>query len=361
MNMNVNAALFHGPKQAFEFQSFPMPEPRQGEILVRVSSCALCGSDLHTWSGRRTVETPMILGHEICGTIIEFGSDAPKSDLSGQSLQKGDRISWTLIASCHQCFYCQRYLPQKCERLFKYGHQSTNATNPLSGGLSEYCLLAPGTGIMRLSEDLPDSVACSANCATATIAAAFRLSQGCHNQTILIQGAGLLGLTACAMARELGASEIICCDVNETRVKRAEQFGATQVCLADKEALIEIVNSLTAGRGVDLILEVSGSAQAIDDGLSLLRLGGQYVWMGSVWPSSQLTLDPQQVVTRQLTILGSHNYIPIDLKTAITFLHKNFSKYPWLELVSEPYSLYQINEAFADAIDGKAVRVIITP
>lgn len=361
MNMTVNAALFHGPKQPLELAAFPLPEPGPGEMLVRVTSCALCGSDLHTWSGRRTVDTPMILGHEICGTIVEFGAETSRNDLAGQPLQKDDRISWTLAASCHHCFYCQRQLPQKCERLFKYGHQSTKAINPLSGGLAEYCLLAPGTGVMRVPNALPDSVACSANCATATIAAAYRLSQGCHNQTVLIQGAGLLGLTACAMARELGAVNVICCDVNEARVQRALQFGATQVSLAEKESLREIVQSTTVGRGVDLILEVSGATQAIDDGLSLLRLGGRYVWMGSVWPGSELTLDPQRIVTRQLTILGSHNYIPVDLQTAITFLHENFSKYPWLELVSESYSLYQINEAFSDAIAGKAVRVIVTP
>ena len=208
MQKTARAAVFLDPGQPLEMRSFALREPRGQEMLVRVTFCTLCGSDLHTFTGRRQTPTPTILGHEIIGRIERFGPDAPRHDLLGQPLREGDRITWTLAASCGACFYCTRELPQKCERLFKYGYEQITDDHPLSGGLADYCLLAPGTGIIRLPETLPDAVACPANCATATVAAALRAGGGCQGQTVLIQGAGMLGLTACAMAKAGGAAAL---------------------------------------------------------------------------------------------------------------------------------------------------------
>jgi alcohol dehydrogenase len=338
-----------------------LPELAVGEVLVRVTCATLCGSDLHTYQGRRPTPTPTVLGHEIIGRVEEVGPGDPVCDDHGAPLQVGQRVTWSIAASCGRCFFCQHDLPQKCERLFKYGHEAINEQHPLSGGLAEFCHLAPGTAIVSLPDQLPDLVACPANCATATVTAALRVGGGCQDQVVLIQGAGMLGLAACALANFGGASEVIVCDVDEKRLNLARRFGATQcVCVRqDSQALTATVKELTDGRGVDLAIELSGSDGAIETGLPLLRIGGRYVLVGSVFPAPPVSLSAENVVRRCLSIHGVHNYAPQDLSQAVSFLAENHHRYPFDELVTETFPLAEAERAFQHAIETKPLRVAV--
>src|SRR5262245_10612803 len=220
------AAVFSGVSGQMELREISRPEPSSGEILVRVLGCTLCGSDLHTFEGRRQVPTPTVLGHEVTGEIVALGPDAPRCDLAGQELRCGNRITWSLVASCGQCVFCQHDLPQKCVKAVKYGHEPLRPGRELLGGLAEHCLLVPGTSIVRLPDDFPLEVACPANCATATAAAALEAVGEIQGTRVLVLGAGLLGLTVCAMARTRRAAEVICVEVNSERRTRARLFGA---------------------------------------------------------------------------------------------------------------------------------------
>src|SRR5437867_2112418 len=97
--------LFHGPDRPLELARFAVPEPRGAEVLIRVSCCTLCRSDLHTHAGRRPGPTPAVLGHEIVGRIAALGPDAPRTDLQGAGLAVGDRVTWTVVTSCGRCFF----------------------------------------------------------------------------------------------------------------------------------------------------------------------------------------------------------------------------------------------------------------
>jgi alcohol dehydrogenase len=108
--------VFHAPGKPLELREFPLPAPQGSEALVEVIACTLCGSDLHTMHGRRSVSVPTILGHEILGRITAFGPAAPRQDAAGKPLQLGDRVTWSIVANCGDCFYCLRGLPQKCQR-----------------------------------------------------------------------------------------------------------------------------------------------------------------------------------------------------------------------------------------------------
>lgn len=357
----ARVALFDGPGRPFRLVDLPLRALRDAEILVRVNCCTICGSDLHTVAGRRSEPTPCILGHEIVGRIERFGPDVPRLDLRGTPLTEGDRITWTSCASCGECFYCRNELPQKCDRIFKYGHQSIESINPLSGGLADFCVLLPGTGIVKLAAEMPEETACPANCATATIAATLRIAGGCHGKSVLIQGAGMLGLTACAMARTAGASAVICTDINDDRLDMAKRFGANQVVQASEERLKEIVLEVTAGRDVDLALELSGSTQAMETGLEVLRIGGSAVWVGAVYPTPAISIKPEMFVKRWITLHGVHNYAPVDLLAAIDFLALNQKRYPLAELVARQYSLAEIDRAFHDAQTSGAVRIAVRP
>lgn len=345
MSQLARAAVFVGAGQPFEMRDFSVPTPRGSEVVVQVTACTLCGSDLHSVHGRRAVPIPTILGHEILGRIIAFGPDALRHDQAGQPLRIGDRITWGIVASCGTCFYCLRGLTQKCEHQTKYGHESLRPGYELTGGLADHCLLSAGTAMVRIPDDLLDSVACPANCATATVAAAMAMAGDLQGRRVLLLGAGMLGVTAAAWAREHGAEQIICCDVDPARLAAAESFGATR--LASPAELPHVVASSTGGYGVDLTIELTGAPEAFEAALPLSRLGGSIILIGSVFPSRPVPLLLEQIVRRCLTLRGNHNYAAQDLQAAIGFLAKHHRDYPFASLVAEWFPLADVAKAFA--------------
>jgi putative phosphonate catabolism associated alcohol dehydrogenase len=353
------AAIFDGTPRSLTLQSIPVPTPHADEILVRILGCTLCGSDIHTYSGRRSVAVPTILGHEIVGEIVEFGPHAPHGDASGETLAVGDRVTWAIVAGCRNCFYCNHDLWPKCERATKYGHEKLAPSRELLGGLAGYGLLVSGTAIYRLPAELPLEVVCPANCATATIAAAVEAVGEFHDATVLILGAGLLGLTATAMARVRGATKLLVVDVVESRRNRALHFGATHAC--SPGVLPERIRDLTSGRGIDVLIELTGSTDALAQATSLMRIGGRIVLVGAVFPGPDWQLSPEQIVRKQLSIRGVHNYSPRHLATAIEFLHHSHSRYPFAELVPVWYPLSQVQAAFECAEHGEFIRVGVHP
>lgn len=355
----ARAALFHGSKVPLEFVEYPLPDLQPGEVLAKVACTTICGSDVHSYCGDRPTPVPTILGHEILGTVAALPPGAQVCDYASVPLEIGDRVTWTIAASCGKCFFCETGLSQKCESLFKYGHEPITEAHPLSGGLAEYCHLAAGTTLFRVPDELPDTVACPANCATATVAAGLRYAGDCAGRTILIQGAGMLGLTAAAMARYYGATGVIVCDIDAPRLERARQFGATLG--AQPADLKAAVDSATAGRGVDIALELSGAVPAMQQGLEMLRIGGRHIWIGAVSPTPVVSVTPERIVRNLLTVQGVHNYTPPDLAKALEFLVACHEKFPFAELVPETFSLDQAEAALQTAAKGGAPRVIVVP
>ena len=356
------AMVFHEAGRALELRTFQLPSLAEGEVLVRVTCCTLCGSDIHTFEGRRSTPLPTILGHEIIGQVAQLPAGPGVCDHHGHRLKIGDRITWSVAASCGGCFFCNDGLPQKCQRLFKYGHEQIFQQHSLSGGLADHCHLAPGTAIFRLPPILSDAVACPANCATATVAAAIRCAGDCEGRVVLIQGAGMLGLTAAAMARWAGAREVIVCDTQPERLPRANSFGATRTASVNQsQAELEAtVAEVSSGRGVDIAVDVSGTPAAIETGIGLLRVGGRYVWVGAVFPTRPVAISPETIVRNILSIHGVHNYGPEDLSTAVSFLRDNHRRFPFEELVAKEFALEDANAAFRHAADSGALRVAVT-
>lgn len=354
----TRAAVFSAPGQPLELRRFDTPTPAVGETLVRVTHATICGSDLHSFSGRRQVATPTILGHEIVGRIEALGS-SDIVDLRGQPLGEGDRVVWSVVASCGQCFFCQRDLPQKCQRAVKYGHEALVVGGELRGGLAERCLLARGTSIARVPDALSDEIACPASCATASVAASCEAAGPLRERSVLVVGAGLLGLTACAMAAAAGAERVFVCDPDATRLAQARRFAATDVCRP--EQLSATVSSLTHQRGVDCVLEMSGSPRAIATALDSARIGGTIVLMGSVFPQPPEPVAAERLVRQHLTLRGVHNYAPRHLLAALEFLASQPAE-RFAEVTSQWFSLEEANAAFeAAAAKDRPLRVGVRP
>ncbi len=350
---SARAVVFRGPGQPLELVEVGLPKIGTGEVLVRVDFRTLCGSDLHTYRGQRATPVPIVLGHEAIGTVVAAGKNA--------GIHEGARVTWSVAASCGSCFFCSHELPQKCERLFKYGHEKMRDEHPLSGGLATHCHLARGTTVVEIPSGLPDEVACPANCATATVAAALRAAGDISEAVVLILGAGMLGLTAAAMCRARGARAVIVSEPDARRRALAAAFGATSTAGAvDPGELEELLAEHTDGRGADLALEVSGAASAVRDSLDRIRIGGTSVLVGSVFPAPPVPLEAERIVRRNLTLRGVHNYAPVDLREAVSFLVANHEKVPFAELVRETFPLKRAEEAFRYALDESPPRVGIT-
>lgn len=361
--MICKAAVFEESGKEIKIKDFEVPEIlEEGAVLCKVTFATICGSDLHTINGKRKEATPLILGHEIIGKIVKLGS--PRiTDGNGSTLSEGDRITWTIMSSCDKCFYCKKNLPQKCISLKKYGHTSCedkSIKSGLVGGYGEYVYILPGTTIFKLNDNISDEVATPTNCALATVVNAVETIRIEKDDIVLIQGAGLLGLNACALAVAAGAKEIIITDIFDSRLEVAKQFGATKtINIKDmtREALKKLITEI-APYGVDVALEFCGQKSAADQAIDNLRIGGRYLIAGMVNPTP-LEIDGNTITRKNMTIKGIHNYAPKHLGKALQFLSENHMKYPFKELVGKVYPLSQINEAVADANSGKYIRVAI--
>lgn len=261
------------------------------------------------------------------------------------------------MASCGACFYCRRGLPQKCLRAVKYGHEPLHEDARLRGGLADDCLLAPGTAVVRLEDALSDEAACPANCGTATMVAATEAAGDVRGCCVVVQGAGLLGLAACALARSRGAADVILCDMQSKRLARGEAFGATRAAVPGE--LGAAVAGATQGYGADVVIDSAGAPEAFESGLPLLRLGGTFVLVGAVFPTRAVELHVERVVRRNLRLCGIHNYVPEHLVKAVAFLEQ--SKYPWDSLVADWLPLSECSRAFHRAQDPTVLRIGVCP
>lgn len=348
----------------FLSQVSELPALRDGEVLVRVTCCTICGSDLHTYTGRRTAPENCVLGHEIIGRIQDWGGQNPPLDYYSHPTSKGQRVTWAMAVGCGECFYCCRDLNQKCESLFKYGHESSDKQRP-RGGLSDFCILVPKTPIFPIPDPLSDHVVCPANCATATVTAAMRLVRETHSITdsaAIVFGAGMLGLTATVFLREVGAKQIVVVDLNNQRLELSREFGATDVIQSSNNLQTKtIVKELTGGRGADISLEFSGATMGVQTCVDVTRTGGCVLLAGSVFPSDPVQIEPEQIVRRMLTLRGLHNYLPADLDAAIQFLVRNHQSYPFEKLVTHSFQLEETQAAFEHAAKEQPIRVCVRP
>jgi len=241
-------ASFVGAHQQFNIQSAALPALQEGEILVKNLCTSLCRSDIHTYLGNRIEKSPTILGHEIVGIIEELGPNAPSHDSRARALKIGDRLTWAIYASSPNDVLSKIGIPQKAKDLFKYGHEKITEHSHFHGGLSEYTILRKNTPVAILDITLPNEIASLINCSVATVAGAIRLAGELKNKSVVVYGAGMLGIIACAMAKTMGAAEVISVDENKERLEISKNFGATK----------SLLPSAVLNEKVDIVLELAG-------------------------------------------------------------------------------------------------------
>jgi threonine dehydrogenase-like Zn-dependent dehydrogenase len=252
----------------------------------------------------------------------------------------------------------------KCVKLFKYGHETCAHAPHLNGGFAEYCYIIPGTFVFKIPDAVSDEEATPANCGLATVMQTYDGLKLEPEANIVIQGAGLLGIYAVAVAKDRGAGKIIILDMVPERLEMAKKFGADVALnttgLSDSDTVAKILEE-TGGWGADAVLELAGTPKVVAAGLKMLRKGGQYSWQGNVFPGAKVELDASEVIFKWLTIRGFHNYDALQLGEAVGFLERTNGKYPFKQMVSQKLPLADLAKGLKMAEERKAIRVAICP
>ena len=347
MTAKSKIIVFRKAGTPLQMEECDIPALKEGEVLVRNEYATLCRSDISTYLGKRIEKSPTILGHEIVGRVAAIAPGV--TDADGNPLHVGQRVTWAIYASDPSTELSRRGIPQKSPDLFKYGHEQLTERNTLHGGLAEYTLLRRHTPVLPLAETVPPAAAAIINCAVSTVAGSLRLAGKIAGRKVVVRGAGMLGIVACALCREKGAAEIIAVDIDRERLDVARRFGATEV-----HDLGDSSHQLPA---VDVSIDYSGAPSAMEATVGDLAVGGVAVWVGGVAPRGNVSLNPETVVRRLLSIKGLHNYNADDFREAVAFITANHSRYPFASLVQKEFDLVHADDAFRYAVDRNPYRV----
>jgi threonine dehydrogenase-like Zn-dependent dehydrogenase len=215
-----------------------------------------------------------------------------------------------------------------------------------------------------LPEDITDEEAAPLNCGVATMMSVTETTAIIMGDSVVIQGLGLMGIYGCAIAKARGARMVIGLDSVSDRLETAKKFGADEtidVSGLDTGDLVEAVRALCPPDGPDIVFEACGAAAVVPQGVQMLRSGGRYALCGLVNPGSDFSLDGNELVRKSITMKGVYNYHPRNLIQALDFVMANRIRFPFAEIVDSKFSLEQLDEAFAKAVDRSVLRAAIVP
>ena len=370
MGRLMGAAAVTVPDQAgMVMREIPVRDPAPGEVLVRVSLAMICGSDLHMWRGEVPwfQKTPGIQGHEMVGTVEALG-EGRKTDSLGRPLAVGDRVTYAYFIPCGECPACLSGTTG-CPNRYRSRNPYTVDERPFLGAYAEYYFVQPGQWLFKVPTSLSDALVAPVNCALAQIVYGLHLIRVWLADTVVVQGAGGLGLYTVAVAKDMGAGTVIAVDGVPERLELAKAFGADVTLnireLGEKADRVAAVRQATDGQGADLCVEVAGVPGVVQEGLEMLRVGGRYLWMGNIVPGAETRIIPHDAVRQPKQILGVLAYDRWAIPRALKWLDQAQHRYPFERLVSQTFPLEQINDAFDQAEwnagKGQVGRVAISP
>lgn len=343
---------------SLEFREYDVPDPEPGGLIARVVRSNVCGSELHIWCGHHPNKKTGGLGHEVVGVIDKLGAGTTH-DHAGQPLKEGDRIVSTYFIHCRRCVPCAKGQPWMCANAYVYWARQPEEAPHFHATFASHWYVHPEQTFFKVPDEVSDKAAASANCALSQVFFGLDLARVTYGDSVVVQGAGGLGLNAAAIAREKGA-EVIVIDGVSQRLADAPRFGAHHVIDMNEHPTIEAraaaVQALTGGAGADYCLEVSGNVAAFSEAPQLLRLGGTLVSMGTINPGQETAFDPGFLVRRGATIVTAMRYPGHYLGKALAFLRDTADRYPHDELLDRDYALDDVEQALTDSADRKVRR-----
>ncbi|MEV7236279.1 zinc-dependent alcohol dehydrogenase family protein [Streptomyces sp. NPDC051020] len=276
----MRAAVVEAPGKV-SVASVPDPAPGPREVVVEVAACGLCGTDLHILQGEFAPSLPLVPGHEFAGVVVAVGAEVTE-------LRAGDRVAVDPSLPCHECRYCRVGRGNLCERWAAIG-----VTEP--GGAAEYAR-APVANCVRL----PDHVDVRDAALIEPLSCAVRgydVLRGTLGAEVLIYGSGTMGLMMLELAKRTGATAVDIVDINPERLSTATRLGVTRSAATPEE--------FDRPGGWDVVVDATGNAAAIQDGLGRVAKGGTFLQFGVADYAARVVIEPYRIYNQEITITGS--------------------------------------------------------
>ncbi|MDO4665007.1 MAG: alcohol dehydrogenase catalytic domain-containing protein [Actinomycetaceae bacterium] len=344
------AALLQAPGN-LQLENRDIPQAGPGEVVIKVEANTICGTDLRLYTGEKTsgVRYGVVPGHEIAGRVFEIGEGVTQFY---PSLTVGTQATISIVLACGICSQCLADREHYCENMELFGYN-------IDGGLQEY-LVVPAKAVRRgnlfpVSTPLPPAHLCLAEPISCCINGMnnFGVNLG---ETIVILGAGPIGLIQVQLALLAGAGQVIISNRSAARREMAEQFGATAV---HPDFLEKTVFQMTAGRGADVVIQCIGVPDLAGLALQLVRKGGRVNYFAGFPKGSTSTLDMNLIHYNDITVTGGSNARRRDVAKAIDLLQSGQINVD--TFITHEFALADVAGAFATVKNREGIKVAVRP
>ena len=345
----MKAAVFHGPGD-LRVTELPPPAIRDGELLVKVAACAVCGSDVRTFRhGARNIDRPVVLGHELSGTIVELRTAAT-------GFREGERVAIAPAIPCGECRYCQRGIETMCENLRSIGYQ-------FDGGLAEFMAVPAPAVRAGCVNRVPDAVSFHEAALAEPLACVMNAQEllgVTQGDTVVVIGAGPIGCLHAGLARVRGAATVILADLRPERLQAAAPFGADVLIDGSREDVRTRVLDATGGAGASVVIVAAPSNRAQEQAITLAARRGRINFFGGLPKANPIiALDANAVHYEELTIVGSYGSRPSHNRQALELVASG--RLPVGRLVDLELPLDRVLEGLAAVEQGRVMKVVVRP
>ncbi|MDR1594582.1 MAG: alcohol dehydrogenase catalytic domain-containing protein [Prevotellaceae bacterium] len=343
----MKAVVFYAPGD-IRVEDVECPVCGTGEVLVKVDACAVCGSDMKAAvSGNVRIKPPRIMGHEFTGVIVEKDAHVDGYDI-------GDRVVMATSISCGECYYCRHGHRNLCVNLAPMGYS-------FDGGMAEYVAIPERAivngHLIKTPSSLPAEIAALAE----PVSCAVNAIEQCgvkQGDTVVVIGAGPMGILNACIARAYGASKIIFAELNPQRLKQCEQFRFNCLVNPSNEDLKQVVMDETEGYGADTVVIAAPAAAPQEQALELVRKRGNVMLFASLpVGKSMLNIDSRLIHYKELRVLGSSDSTPEHVRKAVKILSSD--NFPAAAIVTHRLPFDGIEQAFELMRSGESLRVVL--
>lgn len=363
----MKAAVLRSYDKGLQIETVRTPRPKAGEVLLKVSACGLCHSDLHVIDGAIKFPLPCVLGHEVAGQIVELGDQVPSH------LQVGQRVAGAFLMPCGQCEACSSGRDDLCDPFFSMNRLNGTLYDgttrlydvdgqPIQmysmGGLAQYCVI-PATSVAPVPDSLDPVKGAILGCAAMTAYGAVRRAADLrYGETVAVIATGGVGSNLIQIAKAFGASQVIAIDVSDQKLEAAKALGATATVNSAVEDARTKVLEFTGGRGVDIAFEALGRPQTWQTALDVICDGGRMVPIGLGAGVQTAAVEINRLVRRSQRIIGSYGALTRrDLPEVVRLAANGVIRYQ--DIVTEQFSLDQVALGYerlaAGDVQGRAV------
>lgn len=346
----MKAAVYLG-NDNMVVKNVPVPEVDDNSILLKVHSCAVCGSDIRIFhSGNSRVTPPQILGHETSGEVVKVGKNVKKFNV-------GDRVAVGADVPCGECVFCKAGIGNNCQINYAMGYQ-------FAGGFAEYLLLNEIVVNYGPITKIPDHVSYDEACLAEPLACvlnALELAPVKLNDVVVLIGAGPIGLMIAEVAKNMGASKVIVINRSRPRLEMASNLGLADfaVCSQEEDAIARVLEE-TNGLGADVIFTSNPNPASQIDAIKMAKNRARVNFFGGLPKNNSIVqLDTNIIHYKELFISGAHGSMPIHHSLAVDLISSgriNIKKF-----ASHNYALDEIADAFSAAEGHVGLRVIVNP